>query len=229
MKHKFLFLLVLLCMSLCSIKSWAQLERPTMPAATLESGKSYYLYNVEAELFMNYSSYYVVNETPRAFTITNLDNGAYTLQDNKGYLYPHSSNGYLDYSSSTSGNYRYWSITSSDDSYLIQCSELNTSDYDSEQYLGWAGGKYNYVYYNQPITGSVHWQLIPADANGDRYAAALMLYKELKSAEVLIQAGFDTGIFDYYSNLYAARETGDGAEMTEAALNWRRGWGMWHG
>ena len=45
MKHKFLFLLVLLCMSLCSIKSWAQLERPTMPAATLESGKSYYLYN----------------------------------------------------------------------------------------------------------------------------------------------------------------------------------------
>ena len=229
MKHKFLFLLMLLCVSLCSIKSWAQLERPTMPAATLESGKSYYLYNVEAELFMNYSSYYVVNETPTAFTITNLDNGAYTLQDNKGYLYPYSSKGYLDYSSSTSGNYRYWSITSSDDSYLIQCSELNTSYYNSEQYVGWAGENANYVYYNQPITGSVHWQFIPADTDGDRYVAALKLYKEIKNAEVLIQAGFDESIFDYYTNLYAARETADVAEMTEAALKLRRGLGMSQG
>ena len=228
MKHKFLFLLVLLCMSLCSIKSWAQLERPTMPAATLESGKSYYLYNVEAELFMNYSYGYVVNETPTAFTITNLDNGAYTLQDSNGYLYSYSS-GSLRYGSSVSGKSYYWSITYSDDSYLIQCSELNTYDYNPEQYLGWAGGNYNYVYYNQPITGSVHWQLIPADADGDRYAAALMLYKELKNAEVLIQAGFDTGNFDYYSNLYAARETADVAEMTEAALKLRRGLGMSQG
>ena len=86
MKHKFLFLLVLLCMSLCSIKSWAQLERPTMPAATLESGKSYYLYNVEADLFMTYySNSYAVNETPTAFTITLLDNGAYTFKDSNGY------------------------------------------------------------------------------------------------------------------------------------------------
>ena len=229
MKHKFLFLLVLLCMSLCSIKSWAQLERPTMPAATLESGKSYYLYNVEAELFMTFSNgSYVANETPRAFTITNLDNGAYTLQDSNGYLYSYSS-GSLRYGSSVSGKSYYWSITYSDDSYLIQCSELNTYDYNPEQYLGWAGGNYNYVYYNQPITGSVHWQLIPADADGDRYAAALMLYKELKKADALIQAGFDTGNFDYYSNLYAARETADVAEMTEAALKLRRGLGMSQG
>ena len=230
MKHKFLFLLVLLCMSLCSIKSWAQLERPTMPAATLESGKSYYLYNVEADLFMtNYgSSNYVVNETPTAFTITLLDNGAYTLKDSNGYLYSYSS-GSLRYGSSVSGKSYYWSITYSDDSYLIQCSELNTYYYNPEQYLGWAGGNYNYVYYNQPITGSVHWQLIPADTDGDRYAAALMLYKELKKADALIQAGFDTGNFDYYSNLYAARETADVAEMTEAALKLRRGLGMSQG
>lgn len=228
MKHKFLFLLVLLCMSLCSIKSWAQLERPTMPAATLESGKSYYLYNVEAELFMTYSSgSYVVNETPRAFTITNLDNGAYTLKGSEGYLCPY--NGRLSNGSSISGNYYYWSITYSDNSYLIQCSELNTSYYNSEQYLGCVGGNYKYVYYDQPITGSVHWQLIPANTDGDRYAAALKLYKELKNAEVLIQAGFDTGNFDYYRNLYAARETADVAELTEAALNLRRGLGMSQG
>lgn len=227
MKHKFLFLLVLLCMSLCSIKSWAQLVRPTMPAATLESGKSYYLYNVEAELFMNYSSYYVVNETPIAFTITNLDNGAYTLKDSNGYLYPYSS-GRLDYSSSASGTSVYWSITSSDDSYLIQCSELNTSYYNSEQYVGWAGENEK-VYYNQPITGSVHWQLIPADTDGDRYVAALKLYKELIKSDVLLQAGFDASIFDYYTNLYAARETADVAEMTEAALKLRRGLGMSQG
>lgn len=228
MKHKFLFLLVLLCMSLCSIKSWAQLERPTMPAATLESGKSYYLCNVEADLFMTFSNgSYVANETPRAFTITNLDNGAYTLQDSKGYLEAY--NGYLRYVSSAYGTSSYWSITYSDNSYLIQCSELNTYYYNSEQYLGWEGGNYNHVNYNQPITGGVHWQLIPADANGDRYAAALMLYKELKKADALIQSGFDTGIFDYYTNLYAARETADVAEMTEAALKLRRGLGMSQG
>ena len=109
MKHKFLFLLVLLCMSLCSIKSWAQLERPTMPAATLESGKSYYLLNVEADLFMTYGNGFYVNETPTAFTITLLDNGAYTLKDSKGYLYPYNSGTLSHYS--TSGIYCYWSIT----------------------------------------------------------------------------------------------------------------------
>lgn len=227
MKHKFLFLLMLLCVSLCSIKSWAQLERPTMPAATLESGKSYYLLNVEADLFMTYGNGFYVNETPTAFTITLLDNGAYTLKDSKGYLYPYNSGTLSHYS--TSGIYCYWSITYSDNSYLIQCSELNTSDYNSEQYLGWAGGNYNYVYYNQPITGSVHWQLIPADTDGDRYVAALKLYKELKKSDVLIQAGFEAGIFDYYTNLYAACETADVAEMTEAALKLRRGLGMSQG
>ena len=228
MKHKFLFLLMLLCVSLCSIKSWAQLERPTMPAATLESGKSFYLYNVEADLFMTYyGNGYAVNETPTAFTITLLDNGAYTLKDSEGYLYPYSSGSLR--SASSSGTYCYWSITYSDNSYLIQCSELNTSYYNSEQYLGWAGGNYDYVYYNQPITGSVHWQLIPADTDGDRYVAALKLYKEINNAEVLIQAGFDRSIFDYYTNLYAARETADAAEMTEAALKLRRGLGMSQG
>ena len=145
MKHKFLFLFMLLCVSLCSIKSWAQLEGPTMPAATLESGKSYYLYDVEADLFMTFSNgYYVVNVTPTAFTITLLDNGAYTLKDSKGYLYT-SGGGWLSYSSGR-GIHSYWSITYSDNSYLIQCSELNTSYYNSEKYVGWAGGNYNYVY-----------------------------------------------------------------------------------
>ena len=198
-----------------------------MPAATLESGKSYYLLNVEADLFMTYGNGFYVNETPTAFTITLLDNGAYTLKDSKGYLYPYNSGTLSHYS--TSGIYCYWSITYSDNSYLIQCSELNTSDYNSEQYLGWAGGNYNYVYYNQPITGSVHWQLIPADTDGDRYVAALKLYKELKKSDVLIQAGFEAGIFDYYTNLYAARETADVAEMTEAALKLRRALGMSQG
>lgn len=151
-----------------------------MPAATLESGKSYYLYNVEAELFMtDYSNRYAVDETPTAFTITLLDNGAYTLKSSNGYL-GIIGDGHFTFSS-TSYSRCYWSITYSDNSYLIQCSELNTNDYNSEQYVGWTGETNNYVYYNQPITGSVHWQLIPADTDGDRYVAALKLYKELKN------------------------------------------------
>ncbi|MGN0220988.1 MAG: leucine-rich repeat domain-containing protein [Prevotella sp.] len=178
---------------------------------------------------MTYSNGYKVNETPSAITITNLDNGAYTLKDSKGYLYPYGSNSLHYYSSSSSGTFYYWSITYSDNSYLIQCSELNTSYYNSEQYLGWPGENATAVYYNQPITGAVHWQLVPADADGDRYAAALMLYKELKNAEVLIQAGYNAGVIDYYTNLYAARETADVAEMIEAALKLRRSLGMSQG
>lgn len=151
-----------------------------MPTASLESGKSYYLYNVEADLFMTYSNGYYVKETPTAFTITLLDNGAYTLKGSECYLSTNGSSGSL-YNPPYAGIHSYWSITYSDNSYLIQCSELNTNDYNSEQYVGWTGETNNYVYYNQPITGSVHWQLIPADTDGDRYVAALKLYKELKN------------------------------------------------
>ena len=168
-----------------------------------------------------------VNETPTAYTITLLDNGAYTLKSSNGYLVT-IGDGHFTFSS-TSYSCCYWSITYSDNSYLIQCSELNTNYYNSEQYVGWTGENDNRVYYNQPITGSVHWQLIPADTDGDRYVAALKLYKELKKSDVLIQAGFEAGIFDYYTNLYAARETADVAEMTETALKLRRVLGMSQG
>ena len=228
MKQKLVFSLILLCMSICSLSSWAELVRPTIPTATLESGKSYYLYNVEADLFMTYSGGYIVNDIPSTITITNLDNGAYTMKDSRGNLIPYNSDGRLDYSSSSSTSC-YWSITSSDNLYLIQCSNLNTRYYNSEQYLGWLGENAKAVYYNQPITGGVHWRLVPADANGDRYAAALMLYKELKNAEVLIQAGYNAGAIDYYTNLYASRETADVAEMTEAALSLHKALGMSQG
>lgn len=217
MKHKYLILLVLLSMSLCSIKSWAQLERPTIPEATLESGKDYYLYNVEADLFFGYSGGYVVYDTPATITITMLDNGAYTLKDSRGYVECISS-GKISYTSGIS-TYSYWSVINSDASYLIQCSELNTSYYNSEQYLGWVGAGQTKIYYNQPITGSVHWKLIPADADGDRYVAALKLYKEL---DRVIANDWDAAFVDYYSTLYAARATTDVSELNNAAYELRR-------
>lgn len=222
MKHKFLFLLMLLGISLYPAKSWAQLERPAMPVATLESDKSYYLYNVEADLFATkISNSYVVNEVPSAFTITLLDNGAYTVKDSNGkYLYAWGS-GRL--SSGTALNaYTWWSIASSEDSYLIQCSELNR-EYNSEQYLGWTGESGTAIQYNLPITGAVHWKLVPADASGDRYAAALRLYKEIIRAN---ENGLDGATIDYYTNLYASRATADIDEINNAAYELRRGIGM---
>lgn len=223
MKHKFLFLLMLLGISLYPAKSWAQLERPAMPVATLESDKSYYLYNVEADLFATKISYsYVVNDVPSAFTITLLDNGAYTVKDSNGnYLYAWGS-GFLD-SRTAPNDDTWWSIASSEDSYLIQCSELNASEYNSEQYLGWMGGSETEIKYNLPITGAVHWKLVPADASGDRYAAALKLYKEIIRAN---ENGLDGAMIDYYTNLYASRETADIDEMNNAAYELRRGVGM---
>lgn len=87
MKQKVLFSLMLLCMSLCSISSWAEIVRPTMPEATLESGKSYYLYNVEVDLFAKKEAGCLyVNEDPSILEITVADNGTVTMKNENDYM-----------------------------------------------------------------------------------------------------------------------------------------------
>lgn len=234
MKQKLLYTLVLLYMSLCSSTVWAERERPAMPTASLESGNTYYLYNVEAGLFLGYdgtsTSVLGINENPLPIEISLLDNGAYNMRVTSitnGYIYSYDD--YCHTNSSSYGSnsrYSYWAIAEDEANYLIQRSPLNTSYYNADQYLGWQGGSATSILANRPITDGVHWKLVTADGNGNRFAAAMKLYKALQMADAFVENGWN---IDYYVDLYANRATADIEEMTQAAVNLRNGLNMSQG
>lgn len=233
MKQKLLFALMLLCMSLCSPSVWAEHERPTMPTASLVSGNTYYLYNVEADLFLEYdetsTSTLGIKENALPIEITLLDNGAYTMRVtsiSNGYVWGFNDCRINYGSDGNNSKFCYWSIMEEDGSFLIQRSTLNTGYYDADQYLGWQGNNATSVLPNRPITDGVHWKLIPADGTGDRYVAALKLYKALQMADAFVENGWN---IDYYNDLYSMCATADIKEMTNAAYGLRNGLNMSQG
>ena len=81
MKKVFLGLVVLL---LSATSVWAEVEAPTMPASVApESGGTYYLYNVESDMFLtntaNNDTYVGLGLTGRVVEVIPCDNGAYKL------------------------------------------------------------------------------------------------------------------------------------------------------
>lgn len=235
MKQKLLSLLSLFVVALCSQNLWAESVAPTLPAVNLESGGQYYLYNVEAELFLAYAknstSTMGVDEDPLPIEIVLNDNGAYTMRVTSitnGYIWS-----YDDYSRTNSSSYganhsySQWAIENKgSEGYLIQRSPLNKSYYKADQYLGWQGDNATSVYVNRPITDGVHWKFIPANETGNRYVAALKLCKAINMAEAFVENGWN---IDYYVDLYATRATADIEEMTNAAYSLRNGLNMSRG
>lgn len=205
-----------------------------MPTASLVSGNTYYLYNVEADLFLEYNGTSIsdmgVKENALPIEITLLDNGAYTMRVTNitnGYVWSYSDLCRTNSSSyGANSNYSCWSVTEVDGSYLIQRSALNINNYNKDQYLGWQGGNATSILPNRPITDGVHWKLIPADDSGDRYVAQLKLYKALQMSDAFVENGWN---LDYYNDLYAARATADIEEMTNAAYGLRNGLNMSQG
>lgn len=206
-----------------------------LPETTLVSGNTYYLYNVEADLFLEYNgtstSSIGIKENPLPIEITLLENGAYTMRVTtitNGYIYSASTSGCsTNHSSYGAGStYSYWTITENEGSYLIQRSSLNTRYYDANQYLGWQGDNATSILPDRPITDGVHWKLIPADGCGDRYVASLKLYKALEMADLFASNGWN---IDYYNDLYAAHTTADIEDMANAAYGLRNGLNMSQG
>lgn len=217
MKQKLLFTLMLLCMSICSSNIWAEREKPTMPEASLESGKSYYLYNVETGLLYSSTWNSKVGENPIAFTIEQQDNGAYTIKYDGRYLESYST--YLGYNS-YSNNQCHWDITSENESYLICRSTLNYY-YAEGEYFGVDND--NYVCPNMPVDGKVHWLFIPANEQGDHYVAEMKLYLALNKADEYTSRGWD---ITYYENIYTQRANNTTEDITTAAKNLSNGVGM---
>ena len=226
MKKVFLGLVVLL---LSATSVWAEVEAPTMPASVApESGGTYYLYNVESNLFLtnveSSTSYVGVGMKGRPILVTKEANGAYTLKfaDTNNTIYSYSE--YVQTtSSSTYHNYDYWSISESDNAYLIQRAPQNATYYKADQYIGRAGETSDYVYANRTTTDAIHWLFFAADDKGTHYVAEKMLYNQLCAIQGLIDAGYCTTPF---ISLYNNRSTASAEALTEAASQLSNAFGM---
>ena len=208
---------------------WAEVEAPTMPASVApESGGTYYLYNVESEMFLtnveNSTSYVGVGKKGRPVLVTKETNGAYTLKfaDTNYTIYSYSE--YVQtISSATYHNYDYWSISESENSYLIQRAPQNTNYYKADQYVGRAGETSYYVYANRTANDAIHWLFFAADDHARHYMAEKMLYDQLCTIQGLIDAGYCTTPF---TSLYENRATASTEALTEAANQLSNALGM---
>ncbi len=210
--------LVLLVASICLCTSvWAERVAPTFPDfTTLESGKSYYLYNVGTGKFLTRSTvsstYPGVGTYGTAITITLCDNGSYTLQfaDNNYYLYARKT----EVSTHNSGNniHNYFSIIDNQDSYLIQRSEFNTSYYVAEEYIGYADGATDDRIVPNLTEGNIIWKLLEADV-AEHYFAEHKLFTAL---EAMNSYDYEIGI---YEGIYAdTKSTTEELEDAAATL-----------
>ena len=219
---KLRLLLTLITVSIGALQgAWAR-TAPVFPEAqTLESGKTYYLYNVGSGNFVyRYSSnnYVRCNSTTRTgVIITEADEGLYTLQfsDNNQYIYSSSTaSDEMRYSSNPSTSYRYFLIAVTEGGYSIQ----RNYSYNELHFVG--NNSSYYVYANQ-TDGNIVWQLFDEEGAEAvvRYKAKKALYDALEAA-----AGYEFAIADYeavYEN-----EASTTAELNAAATALHKSLGM---
>lgn len=172
----------------------AERVMPTKPTpATLESGKTYYLYNVGTDgLLATYTwetNHVGVNAIGRKVEIALLDNGAYTIKfvDDNYYFTAHYDgvrcrpNAY-NYISS----YGYWQIDSAVDGYYITVHQDNPIyDRCKDKFTGVESITSQVV--TNLTEGNIVWQLYEANENENiaDYTSKMMLYNALEEAEAL--------------------------------------------
>ncbi len=208
--------LALLVASICLCTSvWAERVAPTLPDfTTLESGKTYYLYNVGTGKFLTRSTvsntYPGVGTYGAAVTVAQASNGSYTLRFADGittyYLYAETST-----TSSRSSVYNncYFAIKDSLGGYVIQRSTANTSYYVENEYVGYADGAANDRIVPNLTGGNIVWQLMET-AVAEHYFAEHKLYTALEAMNPYNYT------IDQYEAVYANPESTT-EELTAAA------------
>lgn len=189
---KMRFALFMASMCLC-ISAWAERVAPTFPDfTTLESGKSYCLYNVGTEKFLYvdgfsdvaynvYSAQSGIYGTP--IVMTQLPNGSYTIQLAEhltNYFYtPWNSSDYgLKVGLMLEDRKMYFSITENVEGYLIQRS-VDHPNYNAAECLGINESGYLRINLTEE-DGNIVWKLIESDA-AQRYFAEHKLYTALEA------------------------------------------------
>ena len=215
MKAKRLFTLLVLMLSITEA-IWATRTAPTLPAAqTLQSGGTYYLYNIDSQLFLHRRSTSDVNldADGSAVTFTSRSDkgaGAYTLQFSDNY-YLYLWNSY-DGVTSYEDNNSYLLVSGTSSAYRIQKSTY-ASGYDANQYYGHDVNDNDASSLRPDLaSGNITWRLINADA-GALYCARVKLYNALASAEEhnLYVADYDA--------IYNTSTDAAAIEAAAAALN----------
>ena len=209
-------LLTLLAVSIGALQgAWAR-TAPTFPEAqTLESGKTYYLYNVGSDRFLTHegtSSGNVYARTNQATTVKlSAVNGVdYTIQfvDNGYYLYMYTHEWEV-YQNSTAQNYEDCfrvTITGNVDGYNIQ----RMYNRVETEFFGFDGTDSDRPKPNL-TDGNIVWQLFDPD-EAARFVAKRNLYRALESAE-----GY---VVDKYEAIYANEEsTNDELQAAADMLN----------
>lgn len=165
----------------------ATMEGLTPAPDTIVSGKYYYLYNVDAQMFLGRNISSTSNPDLRYYThanervlITKQSNGNYTMQfsGNNNYIYSSSSDCYTRSDLDNYG-YCYWRFVDAGEGlYYIQ----RNYSYNASQYLGWASSNVRLYSDKSNITSNnVRWQLIDADEDEFAMAQRMMLYKSIQN------------------------------------------------
>ena len=208
--NKLRTLLTLLVVSICAVQSaWAR-TAPTLPEAqTLESGKTYYLYNVGSDRFLTYDPSSVNyawarTDVGKEVKIAAYNGTQYNIQfvDNNRYL-----RCYTDYTNTYSSSnpsdevYR-TTFTETEGGYTIQ----RVYNANGDEYVGFDGSDGNRIKPNVREENIV-WQLVdPTEAA--RFIAKRNLYRAL-------EANTDFNI-DEYEEVYE-NETSTNAQLQSAA------------
>ena len=203
--------LALLVASICLCTSvWAERVAPTFPDfTTLESGKTYYLYNVGTGKFLTKGSNSVVLDSygePIEFVLES--NSSYTLKLGDYYLKAEASK--MSASSITKDRTSYFSIKDSLGGYVIQRSTANTSYYVSNEYIGYADGATDNCIVPNLTEGNIVWQLLEIDDVTEHYFAKHKLYTALEAMNPYNYT------IDKYEAIYANPESTT-EELTTAA------------
>lgn len=163
----------------------AERTAPVFPNnSTIESGKSYYLYNVGSDKF--FTTQLKVDEYAKAVAVDVIqkEDGSYTLQysSDKYYIYANSTE---TGTRSSLNNTCYFTIATTADGYTIQRAPKNSSYYNETQFVGSADDATKIL--PNLTEGNIVWKFLEKDA-AEYYIAKRRLYDALQTTDTYFYA-----------------------------------------
>ena len=205
-------LLTLLVVSMCAVQSaWAR-TAPTLPSIqTLESGKTYCLYNVESDRFLSFDTNngngypWARTDQEKAVKISLVNGTQYNIMfvEANRYWYSYAEDLYSLNSSSINSDYYRFTITEVESGYTIQ----RVYNSNQEHYIGFDGRNGNRIYANL-TEGNIIWQLMDVTET-ERFVAKRNLYRALESADGYNVDKFEAVYENENSSNYALQEAAD--------------------
>ena len=184
---KIRLLLALFAASIGAVLNVSARIAPTLPEAqTLESGKTYYLYNVMENKFLSRSTtntnYAGLSTYGDKIVVTATANEKeYTIQWANNNYYWTGYDSYVSSSSSKNSKLSMFTIGESSKGYTIQRSVTNTTYYKADEFVGYDGSNGDRL---SPALaeGSIHWVLFSVE-DAEYYIAKHKLYTNMEIAD----------------------------------------------